>query len=258
MKPYQVFFRMERRGIFSWAAGAGLLLLLFGIIYGVFGQEQFDELLEAYPPELLEAFPDISSINGFIKAEAGSFLPLVFGLYLVFLMTKHFAGAEEGGRLDHVMARPITRTTYYWNTLLGGAMGYAIIVAAMTLGALAGFAAVASPRELLGIVGLMFEYFILGLPFLALGGLLGSAFHRRGPANGVGAGIVVFFFAVDFAGRLIDGAPWLAYLSPMGFQARSNLFDGEPSLLYFTIVPGFSLLAALAGWLVFRRKNLYA
>ncbi len=260
MKHYQVILRMNRRSIIAWSSGVSAYVLLMGLIFIAFGgAEALGDLAESYPEEILEAFTsDIASVQGFLEAEAGTFLPVVFGIYLIMGMAKYLAGAEEDGRLDHLLARPISRDAYYWHTLLAGGIGFAIIMAAATIGGVIGFAGEATGKELLGIAGMMFEQFLLGLVFLGLGGLLGAAFHRRGAANATGAGIVVTFFFLALASRVSADLDWMAWLTPLGYRFRSDLFDGDLDPAFLAVCVLLSTGTALAGWLIFRRKNLYA
>ncbi len=260
MKQFLVTLRLTRRSIISWSLGVAAYLALMGIIYDALGgAEELSRLAEAYPQELLEAFAeDFSSIEGFIDAEAGTFFPVVFGIYLVMASTRWLAGAEESGVLDHFLARPVGRDAYYWNILLAITIGFAAICVAALIGAELGFIGETSGKDAAGLVGWMAEHFILGLLFIGLGGLLGSAFHRRGQANAVGAGIVVAWWVMEFAARTVDQLAWMSYWTPMGYRTRSHFYTGDPdpAFLVICIIGGAAL--AVAGWLVFRRKNLYA
>ncbi len=261
MNQFRVFLRMERKATMAWALGTGAFVGLMGIVYvAMGGSEGLSELAQAYPQEILEAIgaDDLTSVLGFLRAEFGSLGPLVFSIFLVTLMTKHLAGAEEGGRLDHTLARPLRRSTYYWSLLAAGACIYAAILLVAALAGVAGFAAEASARELAGIVGLMADMLPFGLTFLSLGALLGALFHRRSQANVAGAGIAAALFALDFVARLASNAQWAGYLTPFGYLGRSDLANGHPDLGYLAFALSSSILLAFAGWFFFDRKDLYA
>ncbi len=261
MNQFQVFLRMEKKPLLAWALGTGVYVALMGLIYvAMGGGEGLAELAESYPQEILDAIgaEDLSTVKGFLGAEFGAIAPLVFGIFLIMLMTKHLAGAEEGGRLDHVLARPVPRALYYWSLLGAGATIYAVILAVAAVFGVLGFAAVAEPSDLPGIVGAMVDMLPFGLIFLGLGGLLGAAFHQRGRANAFGAGAVVLFFAMDFASRLVDSLEWLTYVTPMGYLGRSDLAGGDLDIGYVAFSLAAAGLTAVGGWQLFIRKQLYA
>lgn len=261
MNQFRIFWRLERKPLIGWSAGVGGFLLLMGLVYaGAGGGEGFAELWEQYPDTIKDFIPaaDLSTAGGFVKVEAGTFFPLLFGIMLVMMMTKHLSGAEETGRLDHALARPVTRFVYYWHLHLAVLALYCAILLAALIGTYVGFAAELDGDIAVRFLGMWVEYIPLGIAFVGVGGLVGAAFHQRGKSNGLGIGIVVAFFAMGLIARLVDELDWLADLTPIGLHEQSDLYNGELDLAYTIVSLVVGILASVGGWIIFDRKNLYA
>lgn len=108
--------------------GWGLALFLLGLIvvpaYDLVAEnmEQFSELMDAYPPEIMAFFGDIQSIGtpeGFLHVEFFSYMPLVIGTFAILFGSGLLASDEESGRLDLIAAYPISRLSLFGGRLLG-------------------------------------------------------------------------------------------------------------------------------------------
>ena len=258
----QVFLRAERRQAIGWAIGLGAFVAMVGGIYASFDDpRQLDQLMENYPEELTEVFggsEGIGTVSGFLRIELAGYMPVLLGVLGIMLVTKHLAGAEERGALDHLLARPVTRLQYYWGLLLAGLGVVALALAGAAAGGMLGFAfAGIGLEDHLGIAGMMLEFVPAAAIYLALGAFLGSAFHRRGLANAVGVAVVIAMMALEVVGRLVEGLDWVTYLTPHGYLGRSDLFHGEPDLGYLAYSAALATLLALAGARRFETKDLH-
>ncbi len=259
MNQFTIFWRLERKPLIGWALGLGAFIVLMGLVFTTSASD-FEQLWEDYPDTIKEFIPegDLSSIGGFLQLEAGSFFPIMFAIFLVMLMSKHLSGAEESGRLDHALARPVTRAAYYWNLHLAVLAIFATLLAAIALAGILGFSGDATGRDVLGIIGFSFEFLPLGIAFIGIGGLTGALFHRRSQSNGVGVAVAVLFFALSIVGRVATDFDWVSNLTPMGLLDRSDLFEGQLDAVYTIACLTLGAVTSVAGWWVFENKNLYA
>ncbi|MEK8110426.1 hypothetical protein NKG94_51115 [Micromonospora sp. M12] len=94
---------------------------------------------------------------------------------------------------------------------------------------------------------------VVGLFFVAVGGVTAQMFVSRSAANGVAAAVLVVGLLTRMVGDGVPALAWLRWLSPFGLLALNRPFDvnrGLPvSVLAFVAV----LLLALAGRLAARR-----
>jgi ABC-2 type transport system permease protein len=201
-------YRLRRlRGqILGWGIALALLGLLMVSFYGTIAeqQEQFDQLLEAYPQELMAFFGDVETFttpSGYLGVEFFSYMHLILGIFAVLIGSGLFASDEESGRLDLILAHPVTRSSLFWGRLLA----FIVATVAILLIAWLGLAVPSRWTELntVGIVDLAWPFLsILGVvTFFATLALLLSLVlpSRRSAAMVSGLLLIGNFFLVGLS-----------------------------------------------------------
>ncbi len=261
MKLFAIALRRERGGLIGWSIGLFLLMLIVGASYLAIKDdaEAFEDLFENFAGfEEGLGVDSFTTPDGYLRSQAIALFPLLLGIYGGLAATKAIAGAEERGLLDHLLARPISRTQHMASHMASLATGQGAILLASALGIVVGYAVAGLSAEVLGRSVLMtIEVLPIALAHLSLAFLITAHFHRRGPANGIILAVVIGGFVIDLVAKLVDSMAWLEYLTPYGWWSRSDLYHGEPDLLYLLA----SLLltvgaAALAVWR-FERRDIY-
>lgn len=263
MTQLAVHLRQERGGLLGWGIGLFLFMLIVGASYAtVKDSDDFDQIWDELPDAMKEVFGDvqsITSVDGYLISQATSYMPVVLGIYAVAAATKRTAGAEENGLLDHLLARPITRLAYLGALALTLSLGVSFILLASTAGAILGLAiSGVEAEDLVKATGLFVDLLPISLAYASVGLMLGTFFHRRGPAMGLGLLAVLGSFAVQIVAQLVDEVDWLVWATPFGWWSRSDLYDGEPDLFYYGASLALVLVtASIAAWR-WRTKDLYA
>src|SRR5574344_774485 len=91
----------------------GICIILFGIVFAVYptiidnlNGKSFDEMLKAFPPELLKAFnmdiSDMDSAYGYFKTEGGVFLYLIIGMFAGVLGTNALLKEKSEGTIEYL------------------------------------------------------------------------------------------------------------------------------------------------------------
>lgn len=249
------------RALTAWCLGiAALIAVVAAIFPSLEGASDIDELLQSYPEALRELFGlsagSFTTGAGFLDAELFSLvLPLFVIVLAVSSGARTFAGEEDSGRLELVLAYPVRRgEAVLWK---GVAVAAEIVVACV-----AGFVAIAVLDPIVGldlsvgrIAAAMGSVAALGLlhGWLALG--LGAAVPSRLVAIGVPA-------ALAAAGYLVGGlhglAGWLdplRVLSPFWWVGSSPLQGGvRPGGV--AIVLTAAIVCLVAGALLVERRDL--
>lgn len=260
MSLLRLQLRQERTGILGW--GIGLLVMAFAVGAGYAAiaddTEQFEEAFESFGG-IEDAFgvDSLTSPDGYFKSNAVALYPLLLGIYGGLAATKLYAGAQEQGRIDHVLARPVSRLRYLFTSGGSLALGQLVILAAAALGALLGYLVADQPAKAVGGVVLMtLEVIPLALAHIALAVLASTLFATRGPAVGTVMGIVVGGFALDLIGKLVSALDWLQYLNLYGYWSRSDWYNGDVDGWYLLVsLLVFAGATALAAWR-FESKDL--
>jgi ABC-2 type transport system permease protein len=124
--PLRYTLRRLRGQILGWGVGIALLGMLVIPFYGVFVQDQaqFLAMLESYPPEFLAFFGDVSDPSvittprGFLQYYFFSMLPVLVGIFALLAGSRLLAHDEEQGRMDLILAHPISRTALFFGRVL--------------------------------------------------------------------------------------------------------------------------------------------
>ena len=111
----------SRGSIIVWGlslSALGLMVVPFYDVY-VAQEEQMLQFIENYPPEFLAFFGGMAAINtpaGFLNSQLTT-LPVVFGIFTVLGGSTLLARDEESGRLDLILAHPISRLALFGGRL---------------------------------------------------------------------------------------------------------------------------------------------
>lgn len=252
----------HRRGLVGWCIG---IVAYIGAIAAIFpsieSSPEFNELIESYPEVLRSLFglsegSDITSGPGFLDVELFSFmLPLLVLVQAIGAGASAFAGEEDAGRLELVLAYPIRRRDA---VLAKGAAvaaqvlavsvagGIALLVLDPLLGLDLDVANVVAAVSGLAAIGLLHGWLALGL---------GAAVPSRVLAIGVPAGLAA-------AGYLVNGlhaiAGWLdpfRILSPFWLIGSSPLQNGIDWAGALAVLAAGSV-ALVAGSLLVERRDI--
>jgi ABC-2 type transport system permease protein len=250
----------HRRGLLAWSLGiVGYIALIAAIFPSIEGSPDFNQLLESYPEVLRSLFglsegTDITSGPGFLDVELFSFmLPLLVLVQAIGAGAGTFAGEEDAGRLELVLAYPVRRR----DAVL--ARGIAVAAQVLVLCVAAG-AAMLVLDPFLGL-GLARENVLAAVSGLAAIGLfhgwlalgLGAAVPSRAVAIGIPAGVAATAYLVN---GLHAVAGWLdpfRVLSPFWLVGSSPLQTGIDWLGALIVVLAGAVALAGGAVLVERR-----
>jgi ABC-2 type transport system permease protein len=254
-------FARLRGQILGWGIALALLGLMMVFFYGSIAEqrEQFDQLLDAYPKELMAFFGDFESFttpSGFLGVEFFSYMHLILGIFAVLIGSGLLASDEESGRLDLIMAHPVRRSTLFWGRLLAFvvATGAILVIAWLGLALPSRWTEISelSVLQLAQPFPSMFGVLMyFGMLALLLSLLLPS---RRSAAMASGLLLVGNFFLVGLAG-IDETLESIAKFTPL------NYYQGGAAMEDFDAGWAIGLLAvavvfALAAWWRFERRDI--
>ena len=253
--------RQKVRGTLLLSVGflliAGLYIALFPSIEqsGV----DFSQYMESLPEGFQTAFAveSINTIEGFLAIELYQFIwLLLFGIYAAYSAGGLIAGDVEDGRLDLVLATPISRVRLLFEKL--GALLIPIIVPNMVVPVGVGIG-VQFIGESLGIMSL-FMVHLLSIPYLfacAGMGLVLSVVLDRAAIAQRGAIVIVFMlFLVETIATSAD-YDWLGVVSPTRYYDPAEiLVDGTYDVAGALFLLAGSLVLVFLSAAYFRRRDI--
>jgi ABC-2 type transport system permease protein len=261
MTIFRHTLRRFRGQILGWGIALALLGVLLVSMYDSFAaqQEQFEDLLELYPPELTAFVGDISSMfatpEGFVSVEFFSYMPLILGIFGVLVGSGLLASDEENGTLDLIMAHPVSRTALFMGRLLAFVAATVAILAIAWLGLIVPMSwssvDIGWGRMWLPLLSLLAELLLFGTISLFLSMLLPS---RRLAATTAGLLLVTSFFITGLA-KINDDLEPIAKLSPLNYYQTQDAFQGLNGAWLAGLLAAAVLFAALAWWR-FQRRDI--
>jgi ABC-2 type transport system permease protein len=252
----------HRRALAAWCVGiVAYIAVIVAIFPSIEGSPELEELIQNYPEILKSLFGiaeggSLTSGAGYLDVELFSFmLPLLVLVMAIGSGARTFAGEEDAGRLELVLAYPVRRRDAV--LAKGMAVGSEVVIVCAT----AGLALVAfdplfgldlAPGRLAAAVAMLVA---LGLVHGWLALSVGAATSSRALAIGVPAGLAA-------AGYLVNGlhglAEWLdpfRFLSPFWLVGSSPLQRGADGAgVLILLVEAIVIL--IAGSLAVERRDL--
>jgi len=253
-------FAQLRGQILGWGlslAAFGLMIVAFYDNFAAGQGQKMLEMVKAYPPEFLAFFgsdpASIVSPEGFLGMYAFSMLPPIFGIFAILVGSGLLATDEEQGRLDLILAHPVSRAGLFWGRVAAFA---AAALAICALGWL-GFSLLLG-RSALGVsLGQM------ALPFLplaaqlivygALALMLSMVFPARSAAAAAAGLIMVGSYLLSSLARLEPGLQTVARLLPYEHYQAAGAINGLNAGALLSLLAASVVLALLAWWRFERR-----
>ena len=253
----------RRRSMVWWLVGVVVLAALTVAFYPSIAadQEAFEQLLDAYPEELLSFFgiddaQELASPEGFVNSQLyANVVPIMFFIFTIGMGTAAIAGEEDRRTMDLLLAHPITRDRVVLDSFasmatLSGVLSVALLAVLVVSNAPAGL-----DMSLVGIVAANAGAWLLGLVFGSFALALGCVTGRRGLTIGVSAGLAVAAFFLYGLAPLVDALEPAQKLSPfwwyLGPKPLSDGFDA----LFLLMVAWIAIAVAVALW-GFRRRDV--
>lgn len=251
-------FLARLRSTVIWGLSAGLVAGATLATYGVFDAGQMQQMVDAMPKELLEAFgSDPAAYTrpaGYLGTELGSYLPAVLAFFMITGASHAIAGAEHEGTLDVLMSQPVPRWWVPTSWFLAATAGMVVVAGmyALILGLAAVVAGIALPAR--AIVHSAIALVPIAMVFGALALAVSARLRRPGAVTGtVGAVLVVTYIGNTIA-VLVDDLAWVRWLSPFHYYG-APFQDGLVAADTLTLLGAAVVLAALS-IPVFARRDI--
>jgi ABC-2 type transport system permease protein len=251
--------RMQLRSVIIWGAALGLysaaMVASFTAIEG--SAAQLNQLMEAYPKGMLEAFgvTDLGDPTNYLHSQVFGLAPLALSFFPILALANAIAGAEERGTIDVLLGNPLPR----WQLVAGNFLAVAIsllgicaLVGLLTWGTAVLIDVELSWREVAAAVLNLWPVCIV---FGALALLCSALFHRRGLAIAIPAFLLFGMYLIDTIGRASEDLEDWRPVSVFYYygSAIENGIDWTHVGSITLVALALTLLAAL----VFRRRDIF-
>jgi len=253
-------FANSWRGLIGWIVGLSAALFLSLPLYSSFGADgEFEAIIDSLPEGLVNTlgYDQLGTGAGYAQ---GTFFGLIGFVLLTIAVvgwgTSAIASDEENGQLELTLAHAVSRGRVLVERTAAIVAKLAII-GVVIVGIVW---ALNEPSDLgmepwhivAGTVTMLGLTMLSASAAIGVGAMTGS----RTWAIGAGAGIAVVGYVLNALGNQSEDVEWLHRFSPYSWAWDENPLAvgadwGALALLY-----GLSLLLLVAGWLVFRRRDV--
>ncbi len=251
--------RLRARGVLIWGAALGLYSAALVASFTTFSgsAEQMNQLLEAYPKGMLEAFgiTDLADVENYMNSQVFLLAPLALAFFPILAAAGTIAGAEERGTIDVLLGNPIPR----WQLVVGSFVSIALSLLAILaiVGALTQITAALMDVDLApkSTAAAVLNMWPLCLLFGAVAMLCSAVFHRRAIAIAVPAFLLFAMYLLNTLGRVSEDLEDLQPLSAFYYYG-SAIEDGIDRTNFAGLTLAALALVLLAV-LAFRRRDIY-
>src|SRR5215217_5507979 len=251
--------RMQLRSVLTWGTALGLysaaMVASFTALEG--SAEQLNQLMEAYPKGMLEAFgvTDLGDPANYLHSQFFGLAPLALSFFPILALANAIAGAEDRGTIDVLLGNPLPR----WQLVAGNFLAVAVslleicaVVGLLTWGAAVLFDVELSLRE---VAEAVLNLWPICIVFGALALFCSALFHRRSLAISIPAFLLFGMYLIDTIGRASeDLEDWRPYSV---FKYYGSAIENGIDWTHFGSITLAALVLTLLAALVFRRRDIY-
>lgn len=257
--------RDRRRSAGWWLLGAlAMVAFLMAMYPSVRGQTQLEELMASMPEAFrgmvgYDAAIPMTSPAGYLQGRQFSLLmPIMLVVFAVGVGAQAIGGLEESGRLEPLLANPVTRGRVAGERYLAAVVLLAVLVvgfAAATLVLGPAFGAL-DGVSIVGMFGACAAAGALALLHLSIAYLVGAGTGRRGPAVGVAAAVAFAGYLVYSLLSVVNALAPLRYATPWYWYLQRNMLAGGVPAAAIGAPLGVALVLFGVGWVLFCRRDL--
>ena len=250
---------LQIRGVLIWGLVFGLYSAALTAAFTTFASEagQMDQMLDAYPQGMLDAFgiSSLGTIEAFLDSQVFYLAPLALAFFAILAGANAVAGAEERGSIDVLLGNPLPRWQLVVGNFIATALSFLAILA--IAGVLTWVTALLMDVDL--TLATTAEAFLniwpTGLFFGAVALLCSTVFHRRALAIAVPSFLLFAMFMMNVMGNVSEDLEYLQSYSVFYYYGQVAI-DGMDWMNFAGITALVLVLVGLAV-LVFRRRDIY-
>lgn len=246
-----------------WGVGFASMMILTLQLSPVLNGLQLVDLFASLPPWMMAAtgVTDINvlaSIEGLIAVGIFGKLALMFAAYPVVMGLKVTTSEEDNGTMDMMLSLPLPR----WRVIFEKVLAYTlniIILMSLTVGGLyLGQLGVSIEIDINKLTLVTISVIPVMIFLLALTTFTGAVFSRRQQVLTIITGYIIFSFAIQSLGPLVD-APWMNAIESFAiftyYNVESTLLNGV-TISHVALMLGLAIALVGGSFINFERRDI--
>ena len=236
----------------------GALSMLIGIVMSVFTPETMNEIAKASVDAPVNPLGDISTLIAFVANQYfGNFALIFVMIYSIIIGNKLIAVQVDKGSMAYHLSLPITRTQYTFTSAIYFTFSLVVMFGLIFVMGY-GVAELFQPGELpvatfftLTIGSLLLHLAISAITFFA-----SCLFNRSSYSLGLGAGLTVFFFAINMLAGMNKSLEFLRNSTIITLFDSNAIIESENYVSQLLFLVFITLVLYSIGIILFKRKDL--
>ena len=249
----------KRWTIFWWVLAVFVTNILLVQIFPPI-RDAFSGMMENMPASLQGWFGESgemwNSIEGYVGSEVMGQMSLILVVFAILFAISIFADEEKSGLLMSQLAKPIKRSTYYFQKYMAFLVASVVVVAWFILGAWIGTLVVGYPMSLWDFGQPTIAVYLMILAFgsltFGLGAITGSK-ALPGIIVGFYATVGYFLTSMRTAANVVDK---LSHITPFHYYNNPNVLSEGLEWTNVLILLAFIVVPIVVAWPVFRKRDI--
>ncbi|MGM7681827.1 ABC transporter permease subunit [Cytobacillus sp. Hm23] len=254
-------FVKAQKALWIWIAVLGGLMIMMLSMYPSFAEQQetLDQLLNAYPEAMLQAFNmdqfSLHTVLGFYAIEGYLFTTLFGSIYAVLLASSILVKEESEKTAEFLLSKPITRTEIVGQKLCAVLLSLIVFNIALSLITYIGFTD--EPIESKTFFLITIAPFLLHLTFAAIAFFISSVMKKSRNIISISLGIVLISYFLDIISGISNKFDAIKYFTPFEYvDSASIMIDNTIKPLYLIIMLLIITVSFLGAFTVYRKKDI--
>jgi len=258
-------FKDNKRSLIGYSTGLFIYSLLMAAIYPTFIKSGFD--IEGYLENFPEAFMKAFGVNlkagfsftSYIGMEYLNLIWIIIVLFfIVYFTARIIASAVEGGTIELLLSRPISRIKIALSYIIVFVLGILILEGVTILGFwLPTFWESTLVIEWSNLINAMFMLFLFSLAIFGYSFLFSSIFSSKGKVIAFGSGLTLGFYVINFVALYWESVAWLKHITLFYYYRGSDLLSGQSIVLTDALVfLGVFVVCTLGGLWYFKKRDI--
>lgn len=213
-------FKVNFKSFIIWLS---ILLIMFLFVYLIYPfiitdktMKDMDELMKAFPPEVLKALnmdmASISTAYGWFKTEGFMFILLIIGFYSSMLGGSIILKEENDKTIEYLNSLPIKRINIIKNKIIVSITYILLLV--LILGIFNYISlSITGNLEHKQFILLSITPILIGLPLFGINLFISTFMHKTKKTVGISLGMVFIFYLLNMLSELSKKVEFLKYFS---------------------------------------------
>lgn len=257
--------RRNRKGLLIWSVVIGAYILMLLSMYPQFAadQQSIDQLMQAFPESLKQAFGmdtlHFGSALGYYGVQIYLFTTLIGSVYAAMLAGGILAKEEGEKTAEFLLSKPVSRVSVAGQKLGAIFLNLLLFNAVLAAASAAGFriAGDASAAGSSIFVLYVLAAFLLHLTFAAIAFLLSSLLRKQRSIVSFALGIVFLSYALHIAAGVSESVSALGELSFFRYVDAALIMEEESIRgTYIAVMLIVSAACLTAATLYYKKKDI--